>query len=917
MLAELTISDVLNVKLKLPHEPFESTIQIATTEQVQDVRQTIAEQPYGLQYSCFHLEHNGQRMNDFVDFSEIADIGPDSVLTLIEDPYNEKEARIHFMRIKELIGASSDKPDSPYGISYGAALHDAVTGTASAEDNTAVPDVTELANYDFDAAASLQAIVPQRVVTPKTVKSISLSPWNPPPPYLRNKGHLLYLVVVNLEGDQYHITSHVSGFYINRSSHNKFDPSPKSGSKTSSAHSLLSLLHQVDSRFTPAFNELSEFNTQRDLLQFYPIAHAAPASPWLVSPEAKSPQDHRADVSRSQETYLLGGNDNVDNLRDWNEEFQVAKELPKENEAEKVFREKLTTKLYAEFTDAAVKGAVLLSRGELAPLNPTEERDAQIFVYNNVFFSFGVDGVGTFAATGGDDAARYATGKDVCGVRIVNQLDIPDLSTAATIIVDYLGRRIVAQSIVPGIFKQKEPHDSIDYGGVEGKDIIATKPMFVEPFAALAKATYVKRHAVWDAENKRHDLETSVETKGLLGTDGRKYALDLYKLQPLDVEWLEKYWGETEEERTSESKKDYPHRMSTLRPELVEAYRLLKLHEYIDGRIAEEKAKKEGEEGEKKDTNGHADDEETKDEENKELTNGEDPAEDPAEKFDFTLNPDVYSGQVPQTEEEKEEMEQDEQAVRVVCKYLTDTVIPKMVDHLKDADSSFPLDGPSLTTLLHKRGVNIRYLGEIASLADQDNNRLQSLRRLAIQEMVSRSIKHVAIKYFRDVPPTLASACMSHLLNCILGAKYNSDPVPEVDEGLRAAYAAPELAFESLTPEQVKADIIEECRKRFRYTLEGDIVQSGHEVHLLREISLKLGLQLIARDYQFDEVTEESAPPTNGTSSKKKKKSKDSQSPPAGEQHSRVPVKQTFHPDDVANFAPVIKDSCPKVCILQ
>jgi protein TIF31 len=840
-------------------------------------------------------------MNDYVELSEISGLGPESTLALVEDPYNEKEARIHLMRVKELIGATGDKPDSPYGISYAAALHEVVAGTATGEDEIA--DISELAKYDFDSAPRLQSLVPLREITPKTVKSMSLSPWHPPPPYLRSKGHLMYLVVVNLEGEQFHITSHVSGFYVNRSSHNKFDPSPKPGPRPNSSHSLLTLLHLVDPKFTAAFTEWGEFNAHRDPLQFYPIAHAAPASPWLVSPESKSLLDHRPDVSRAQETYLIGGNDNVDNLRDWNEEFQVAKELPKENEAEKVFREKLTTKLYAEFTDAAVKGAVLLSRGELAPLNPTEERDAQIFVYNNVFFSFGVDGVGTFAATGGDAAARFATGKDVCGVRMVNQLDVTDLSTAATIIVDYLGRRIVAQSIVPGIFKQREPHDSIDYGGVEGKDVIATKPMFVEPFAALAKATHVKQHPVWDAENKRHELETSIETKGLLGTDGRKYALDLYKLQPLDVDWLEKYWAEADEERTAE--KDYPHRMSTLRPELVEAYRLSQLREFIDARVAQDKAKK----AEKSETNGHTDEAEREDEKTNmaELTKH-------MESFSFALNPDVFSGQVPQTDEEREQMAEEEADVRKVCTYLTSKVIPNLITYLTDPDSSFPLDGSSLTHLLHKRGINVRYLGVIAKLADQENDRLKALRRLCIQEMVGRSVKHVAVKYFRDVPPTLGSACAAHLLNCVLGSKHNPDPVPEVDEGLRSVYGVEKLAFESLTPESIRKEIAEECHKRFRYSLRDDPVEVGREIQLLRDVSQKLGLQLVYREFQFDEASQvEENPPSNGNSSGKKKKKSKEGSPSRGEQHSRVQVRQTFHPDDIVNFVPVIKDSCPKV----
>jgi protein TIF31 len=64
--------------------------------------------------------------------------------------------------------------------------------------------------------------------------------------------------------------------------------------------------------------------------------------------------------------------------------------------------------------------AVLVARREVAPLNPTEGRIAQIFIYNNIFYSFGVDGVRTFTSEGGDEAVRVAVGKNVIDIKAVN-----------------------------------------------------------------------------------------------------------------------------------------------------------------------------------------------------------------------------------------------------------------------------------------------------------------------------------------------------------------------------------------------------------------------------------------------------------------------------------------------------------------
>src|SRR4051812_28373833 len=100
--------------------------QLSTQEQVQDLRQSIVETPHTFQYSWFHLEHDGQRINDFIELSEVPGLQADSELTLVEDPYTEKEARMHVIRIRELIGAAGNRTDALQGIMAGLSLHDTV-----------------------------------------------------------------------------------------------------------------------------------------------------------------------------------------------------------------------------------------------------------------------------------------------------------------------------------------------------------------------------------------------------------------------------------------------------------------------------------------------------------------------------------------------------------------------------------------------------------------------------------------------------------------------------------------------------------------------------------------------------------------------------------------------------------------------
>lgn len=891
-------------------------VTVSSQEQVQDLRQSIIETPDTFQYTCFHLEHNGERINDFIELSEVKDLQQDSEITLVEDPYTEKEARMHLVRMRELIGAAGNRSDFLHGICAGASLHDDLFGAAPAPEN-AKEQMAEtqdtLAGYEMESKPDIQTILPKDQNTlPKTVKALSVSQWNPPPHHLRQRGHLLYLLLTTNEGEQHQITASHSGFFINRSSSNKFDPFPKPAPKNYSAHSLLGLISLLSPSFNSTFLDLQKANGQKDLLTTFPFQNAIPANPWMVHSSAV--QHHQPDLTRSQEAFLLGGSDGAENLRDWNEEFQTTRELPRDTLQDRVFRERLTSKLFADYNEAAARGAVLVARGEVAPLNPTEGKDAQIFIYNNIFYSFGADGVQTFASEGGDEAARVAVGKDVAGVKAVNQFDIPGLFTPGTVVVDYLGKRIVGQSIVPGIFKQREPGEhQIDYGGVEGRDVVTENEAFVPVFEKLSKALHVKKHAVWDKEGKRHDLEGSVETKGLLGTDGRKYVLDLYRSAPLDVAWQEEAAAEAEENK-------YPHRMSILRSELVEAYWRSKMQDYVKVELEKKKAaqpeKKEIEDT-KPDAETKVDKKDGPEDESKEAASDHDRVD--LSNFDWALNPDACSGQVPQTDEEKAEYAADEKEVRAVCDHLRTRVMPELVHDLYESDVGFPMDGIALTQLLHKRGINMRYLGMVTKLAEEKGSRIRAFVTVAVQEMIARAFKHILNSYLRHLPSMFAPSAISHLLNCLLGGEINASPEAEADEN-QSFFPEGNYSYQKATPEMVAGEVQKQVTMRFRYGLPSDWLSSIKPLQLLREICLKNGIQLAAKDYVFtkDTTTDGAAATetaTNGVHSEEGKKKKQKKPRARSESPAEEPKGKPltiFVPDDILNVVPIVKDAAPK-----
>ena len=243
------------------------------------------------------------------------------------------------------------------------------------------------------------------------------------------------------------------------------------------------------------------------------------------------------------------------------------------------------------------------------------------------------------------------------------------------------------------------------------------------------------------------------------------------------------------------------------------------------------------------------------------------------------------------------------------------------------------MDGQSLSRLMHKRGINIRYLGRIAALTEEQDARLKALRELAIQEMIARAFKHLADQYLRNLPMVFATTCLAHLLNCLLGTGLNRSPKAHLDEDLQDLYKDASYSFTEVSAESLRHDIEAQIKLRYRHVLGADWVNHVKNLQLLRSIALKLGLQLVAKDYHF--TAETYVPPadaktlTNGgathletnehahTNGKKKKKS-GGRASPTNTNGSDMPSQPlTFSAEDITNLVPVIKDACPKSVLAE
>lgn len=345
-------------------------------------------------------------------------------------------------------------------------------------------------------------------------------------------------------------------------------------------------------------------------------------------------------------------------------------------------RDRFLNKINADFAEAAVRGAMDVVNGNVLPLNPLESEESHMYVYNNIFFSKGFDGRNTFEKLGGDDAAHVATGKDLEGVRTLNGVDVEGLYTLGTVVVDYKGVRVVAQSIVPGIFRQQE-ESSIVYGSVDNGPVVKSDEKFHEILGQAAKALHMAEHAVDNGEGKSTNLWTSFDTKGLLGADGRRYLLDLYRLNPVDVEFLEN------DVAAKDGMPEYPHKLTLLRPELMLYFWEHKLRAWVQERALEIQNRAE----EKKKAELGSSDAETKEEPKKETSEeavaetkeGEEATTNPEDDvnvldFDLSFNVDAFTSVNTPKESASVKTEQ-ENTVREASKFLRENVIAVLVSY--------------------------------------------------------------------------------------------------------------------------------------------------------------------------------------------------------------------------------------------
>ncbi|CAH0390274.1 unnamed protein product [Bemisia tabaci] len=925
-------------------EPFH--IQVSSMEMVQEIHQLLMDREDTCHRTCFSLQLDGNTLDNFADLKSIEGLNEGSVIKVVEEPYTMREARIHVRHVRDLL-KSLDPADAYNGVDCcSLAFLNVITQGDILEKKKKSQESVDCTPPEYIMPGCKERpLMPLHPFSkeqkgPQCIKVLTTSGWNPPPGCRKLHGDLMYLYVVTLEDKRLHITACTRGFFLNQSSEEEFNPKPLTPSHLS--HSLIELLNQISPGFKKNFSILQKQRTSR-----HPFERVA--TPYQLYSWASPLLDHTVDSIRAEDTFSskLGYEEHIPGqTRDWNEELQTTRELPRKNLPERLLRERAVFKVHSDFVAAATRGAMAVIDGNVMAINPGEEAKMQMYIWNNIFFSLGFDVRDHYKQLGGDAAAFVAPRNDLQGVRVYNVVDQPGLYTLGTVVIDYRGYRVTAQSIIPGIL-EREQEQSVVYGSIDFGKTVITHTKYMDLLSKAAQQLKILPHKVLNDKNEEVELCSSVECKGIIGNDGRHYILDLLRTFPPDVNFLK-----LEDETLSDEVQgqgfpiEHKHKLSCLRQELIDAFvesrymlfikyaafhlQQLGLKEQRDREvnppsqdknvpaITEKEVKKTDNsttctEIEKVTGENSLETDEAKkivESMTDSMTNVEESTKQIVKKaaqaigslkdteFDVRFNPDVFSPGVRHADSE-DQLKKEKKLVKDAAEFLVMQQIPAFIRDCMD-HSGAPMDGFALSEAMHSRGINIRYLGMITTMLSKIKQ-LEYLLSIAVSELITRAAKHLFTSYLQNTEMMSLSAAVAHFLNCFLSSCQFNNTQFTTDElnnkvfkkrttqrtkrksRINRLVNTDSNEWITLTPKYLWSQIETELKSYYAWELVPNSIESVCEtftlqrISLLRSFCIKTGVQILLREYNFDNKN-----------------------------------KFTFVEDDIVNIFPVVKHINPR-----
>jgi len=176
----------------------------------------------------------------------------------------------------------------------------------------------------------MKMIISERV---NLLKELIFSGWNPPVSQRKFCGDFFYIRAITVEEKVLHITAFTHGFYVNKCTDDKYDPSPSS----KAYNSLLALFDDFSEKWVKEYSLVMQDANKLDIFEVETCDSKKPI-PWLTQPATSELQYHTNNTTRAAfyMNDLFGMNPKI--YRDWNEEVFNCRLMPGDHTMEKINR---------------------------------------------------------------------------------------------------------------------------------------------------------------------------------------------------------------------------------------------------------------------------------------------------------------------------------------------------------------------------------------------------------------------------------------------------------------------------------------------------------------------------------------------------------------------------------------------------
>ncbi|TNV86202.1 hypothetical protein FGO68_gene3368 [Halteria grandinella] len=476
-------------------------------------------------------------------------------------------------------------------------------------------------------------------------------------------------------------------------------------------YSLVGLLKEVSPQFKRFYQhriaDISKDDPYRSLL-----ASKEYVNKWIC--QWKGSQNLAPTLSFPTNREYISGNYGFQEMRDWNEEYQQCKELSQETQLQRIQRVRTLQRVYSEFVEAAKVGAAKIVQGNLEPLNPQDSQEHFIYIYNNIFFSHCLDSSLSYPESMNDTIPSFsAVNGDLKGLQQIENIDFKGLFTLATCLVKYVGRRLVCQSIIPGILSFASQESISEYGSSNNCKTIDCDSDFHKMMLQICSILSLRTVQVKDGLGVFKEIAGSPDIKGIRGNDRRKYLIDALRVHPRDANFPD---PET-------------HGSCIIRPEAIHLFKLKRIH---------------------------------KDREIYQLLKM------PKDKSSYSFNSNFLT-QIKTIQANNK----DQLRIVKLANFVLNNLSQAFLMDILLSNESKPQDSGSLKQGMHSYGLNMRYLGHILSSlrkhCKQQELKCDYVESLLEKEIYERSLKHLIGKYLTQRNVQDAGQVLAHIFNSMFG----------------------------------------------------------------------------------------------------------------------------------------------------